>query len=257
MKNSGPTINIFATINNIETTIICVKNLLDSYEPGKIFLNVPDSALKDFSKVYGRKQIIPDSALLSPEFDRNLKKSSRYNWNKQQVLKLLQVEANPTDTLIIDGDTVLTPRMIKKVKNHNKLYFLKENPKFYMPLIEKLSQFHDFRIQKNEKSFVTNFGYFYKSDYENINMDSILNLMLRYESLDMPISEYQLNGVIRSQKCADKERIKTFRRADLLGSTPKDIDLKYDCYSFEYGHSRSLIKSLLAKILYHTIRYSW
>lgn len=244
-------INIFATAINVEVVRKSISQIEQIFNLKNLSINVPDSDLDLYRNNFYNINFIPDSTLLDYRLLKKLENSSRPGWNKQQVLKLLQVSANQEDTLIIDGDTILRTSLLQEILMQRVLYTTKENVDHYNLLLERILNF-----QLSDKSYITNFGVFSPRDYASIGMECFIEQLINGETTSMPISEYQLNGNLRRFNVNSQRPLRIFRRADLLSLSTEKILNSYECVCYESRHKTNFFRVFLAHIAF-LIGYSW
>lgn len=248
-------VHIFCTKKNLKQVKTLLNNLSHIFKSEVIFLNMPMEDYYVYRDIISSKQILFDETLLDDKLEQKLSKSSRPGWNRQQIIKLLQFDKNLGDTLIIDGDTVLSIGLLKQILTKNFRWYCRENPEQYLKLIKKCDILEEYIDPFTHYSFITNFSVFRKMDYEKINIRDLIDILLDFETTEMPISEYQMNGMLNAQAIDDR-KIKIFRRADLLCAFSTRFLLNYDCYAYEYHHDSSISKKIAANIAV-ILGYTW
>lgn len=197
-------------------------------------------------KIEGVNYILDIEVLDYSQF--NFEKTSRPYWYYQQFLKLAVVLKLPYDYVhIIDGDTYLEENAINSI---NKIYYSRKkinycycnfNLKFGLPILQK--------------NFVVNHMNFHKdtliSMFEEVFI-SWENILFNIDS-DSWLSEYYsyANYVVASNKGVSLEKIKVFRRGDLLAKNCLvTLGKQYHIIAFEPQHHTNFFKRNVVRILF-------
>ncbi|MBM4230111.1 MAG: hypothetical protein FJ184_05090 [Gammaproteobacteria bacterium] len=209
--------------------------------------NIPeiiyDEDVRDFSAIVGLLDGLPE----------------KRGWYKQQFLKLLVVKNASEDVVILDGDTIFKPSVVREMIN-GALFVNNENVYRYRSFNTLL----ELRTTDFERSFVAN-GMFVPRAVGGLLSIELCRRVINEKRgrPDLDFSEYQFVGALRRAmgKYSKIKTLRLFRRADLLAISPDQYLTKlchsqYDALAFEYGHQRSTIRALAAKLLF-AVGYSW
>lgn len=182
-------------------------------------------------------------------------KHHRPVWLYQQFLKYqIVLKSRYENTLIVDGDSLLSN---KKFLTKEKLFYTNKNIEIsYNLFIEKMLGV-EYCIRKN---FITNQMNFNKKTlremldikfgsenkfYVNISDELFKNPQFEF-------SEYQTYAAWSLKNGnAISEKIKVFRRQDLIRSEATDGLEKYDLVAYENGHKSGFMRTLRAKLYYN------
>jgi hypothetical protein len=178
----------------------------------------------------------------------------RPGWLYQQFLKYqIVLKSNCKNTLILDGDTFLiNPKFLIE----NCLYYTpkKIESKYNLFILNTLGQNYC-----TNKNYITNQMMFNKKLLMEMiceNFDSIENYYKKIsEKLEInpgwEFSEYQTYAswsLVKSKPLTEK--IKIFRRLDLVSKNHIESLKKYDIVAQEYNHKSGLLRKLRANFLF-------
>jgi hypothetical protein len=233
---------------------ISINEALTSFPNLDIYLISPNAKESKYNSERLKK--INDNEIIDFEILRAELKLERFGWYYQQFLKYESVlKLDGKDFLILDGDTVVNPVIVKKdtlcttnkptVKNYYNLYReLFPNDKLY------------------NKSFVTN-----QMVYNKARLKEMLNeIELKYtqkwinvianlvkNDSEKMFSEYQTYAeyVLNRYENIKIIPIKVFRRMDLITDSIQNSLKKYDILAYEDHHKTGLLRKLRAKLFYN------
>ncbi|MBX9837539.1 MAG: hypothetical protein K2X69_04385 [Silvanigrellaceae bacterium] len=175
------------------------------------------------------------------------------NWYYQQFLKYYIIFNLDYDYIhIIDGDSILSE---KHFFSNNILYTQHKINYKYNNLIKQ------FYLRIVNKNMITNQMLFSKVILESMinyfkiessKYDFIHFILRKMNQNEFEYSEYQLYAsyLILIQECKF-EKIKVFRRFDLINNSIEYALTKYSLVSFEYKHKKDILRIIKAKIFFY------
>lgn len=191
--------------------------------------------------------------------DRDLfLKSCRHHrpvWLYQQFLKYqIVLKSEYENTLIVDGDSLIRN---KKFLAKDRLFYTNKNiERPYNLFIEKMLGV-EYCVKEN---FITNQMNFNKETLRgmlNAKFGSEHKFYINisdelYKAPQFEFSEYQTYAAWSlKNSTVTPEKIKVFRRQDLIRSKVADGLEKYDLIAYENGHKSGFLRTLRAKLYYN------
>lgn len=181
-----------------------------------------------------------------------MKNIERPGWYYQQFLKYKIIEKSNSNLVhIIDGDSIIKNEMIgSKILKYNQKNINERYKKFYESLFEIKT--------RNSNCYVTNQMCFEKSIFEKMCIDicadgNYVDKIINAIGEDKKFSEYQTyaNYCIDNNFEIKKEKIKVFRRMDLVNDSIYTALKKYDLIAYEPHHKTGLLRLIRAKLFYY------
>lgn len=244
---------IYIFCKNAENEII--QTQIDTiYKHFDITIVTPKTPLDKYKNV----KYINDSEILSDNNVNKLTKFQNPGWVKQQLLKTKVLESDHHDKIILDGDTIFTNKALTKIAKKKIQYHTRESPEIYGPAMQSA-----LGIKYQSRSFVANCGAYFPNQI--VYGQSIHELLLKWIEVEgnrrsPKVSEYTLLGNLNYQHGIKDEKLKIFRRGDLIYKRAKTIapqETPYDAICFEAFHKSSLTKRIIANILFRAGIDAW
>lgn len=231
-----------------------VLDYYNSLSKVKSFYLITPEKNNELEKRFSKLKIFKDSEILNRELHTYIEKTSRPNWYYQQFLKYELVFFLDYDYVhIIDGDSYIREELVLE----DKLFFTKKKiEKKYNLFINNINLFNNI----SEKSFITNQMCFSKKDLECLVQSispirenwikTVVDMLIKSENTWF--SEYQLyaNYILNKTGENKTEKLKVYRRLDLLNVSIESALEKYPIVSYELGHKVDFLRKIRAKIYY-------